>query len=158
MIKEGTTAPDLDLKTDDGRELKLSDLRGKPVVLFFYPKDDTRGCTIQTCGVRDSYEALREHGAEIFGISISDVEAHKAFRDKFSLPYPLLVDEDNRLADAFGIDRIEYKGEEMYKRQSVVIDADGKVAKVMEDVDPETHAAELLAVLPQVSENPLFGG
>jgi peroxiredoxin Q/BCP len=147
VVSEGSLAPDLDLRTDDGRELKLSELRGKPVVLFFYPKDDTRGCTIQACGMRDAYAQYRDAGIEVFGISIDDAESHKAFREKFDLPFPLLVDEGARLAEAFDVGRLEYNGEELYTRETVVIDAEGKVARIMRGVDPETHADEVLASL-----------
>ena len=143
MVQEGTPAPDLDLRTDDGRELKLSELRGSPVVLYFYPKDDTPGCTVEACAIRDAYGDFRARGAEVFGVSVDDEESHRAFREKHSLPFSLLVDDDGALADAFGVER---RGD-LYKRQTVVIGADGTVTKVMPDVDPQTHANEVLAAL-----------
>ena len=145
MVEEGTAAPDAELTTESGETFRLSDLRGRPVVLFFYPKDETRGCTIQACGMRDVYPQL-EGRAHVFGISIDDAESHRAFRASAGLPFPLLVDDGNRLADAFGIGRLEEYGM-LYKRQTVVVGADGTVVKTMDAVDPSTHAAEVLAAL-----------
>src|SRR3982074_1659111 len=146
MVQEGTNAPDFEAQTEDGRTVSLSSLRGKPVVLYFYPKDDTPGCTAQACGIRDSYGEVRARGAEVFGVSTDGAEKHKAFREKFKLPFPLLVDEDRSLGNAYGVD-VYSEEKPTYKRSTVVIDADGKVAKVMENVDPSTHAEEVLAAL-----------
>ena len=146
MVAEGTPAPDFELETDTGETVKLSALRGRPVVLFFYPKDETRGCTIQACGLRDVYPDF-EGRAHVFGISIDDAESHRAFRENHSLPFPLLVDPGNRVADAYGIDRIEYEGDTLYKRQTVIVDEDGNVARAMDAVDAETHAADALAAI-----------
>ncbi len=146
MIAEGTAAPDFELETDSGELVKLSGLRGKPVILFFYPKDETRGCTIQACGLRDAYPDF-EGRAHVFGISIDDAESHRAFRENHALPFPLLVDPGNRVADAYGIERIEYEGDTLYKRQTVIVDADGNVAKAMDAVDAATHAGDALAAI-----------
>jgi peroxiredoxin Q/BCP len=146
MLREGTEAPDFEAQTDQGETVRLSDLRGKPVVLYFYPKDDTPGCTAQACGIRDAYGEFRERGAEIFGISRDDAESHKAFKEKFGLPFPLIVDDDRALGDAFEIADSDMFPD-VYKRSTVVIAADGTVAKAMEDVDPATHADDVLAVL-----------
>ena len=140
-------APDLELRTDDGRSLHLSELRGKPVVLYFYPKDDTPGCTAEACAIRDAWSDFRSHGAEVFGVSTQDAESHSEFRDKYQLPFPLLIDEGQELANAFGVEAYDRDGETYYRRSTVVIDEDGKVAKVMEKVDPTTHADEVLAAL-----------
>jgi peroxiredoxin Q/BCP len=146
MVAEGTAAPDFEAQTDDGRTISLADLRGKPVVLFFYPKDDTPGCTTQACGVRDSYDEFRKRGIEIFGVSLDDAGAHRDFRQKYELPFPLLVDDDQSLGNAFGV--ADYGPEKrMYRRSTVVIDADGYVAKVLENVDPATHVDDVLAAL-----------
>jgi len=147
MIAEGQPAPDLELRTDDGRSLHLSELRGKPVVLYFYPKDDTPGCTAEACAIRDAWSDFRSHGAEVFGVSTQDAESHSEFRDKYQLPFPLLIDEGQELANAFGVEAYDRDGETYYRRSTVVIDEDGKVAKVMEKVDPTTHADEVLAAL-----------
>jgi peroxiredoxin Q/BCP len=147
VVAEGTPAPDFELETDTGETVKLSDLRGKPVVLFFYPKDETRGCTIQACGMRDAYPDF-EGKAHVFGISIDDAESHRAFRENSSLPYPLLVDPGSRMADAYGIERLDNpERSTWYKRQTVIVGADGLVAKTMDNVDPETHAADALAAI-----------
>ena len=147
MVSEGTAAPDLELRTDDGRTMQLSDLRGKPVVLYFYPKDDTPGCTAEACAIRDAWGDFRSQGAEVFGVSTQDAESHQAFREKHQLPFPLLVDDGQELADAFGVEAYDRDGETFYRRSTVVIDPDGKVAKVMENVDPSTHADEVLAAI-----------
>jgi peroxiredoxin Q/BCP len=146
MIEEGSAAPDFSAVTDDGTEVTLSSLKGAPVVLYFYPKDDTPGCTTQACGIRDAYSEFRARGAQIFGVSRDDAESHRAFKEKFDLPFPLIVDTDRALGDAFEIDELGMFPD-AYKRSTVVIDADGKVAKAMEGVDPATHADELLAAL-----------
>jgi peroxiredoxin Q/BCP len=147
MVSEGTPAPDLELRTDDGRSLHLSELRGKPVVLYFYPKDDTPGCTTEACAIRDAWDDFRDRGAEVFGVSTQDAESHQAFREKHRLPFPLLVDEGHRLGDAFGVETMDRDGEIYYKRSTVVIDDEGNVAKVMENVDPSTHADEVLEAI-----------
>jgi peroxiredoxin Q/BCP len=146
MIAEGSTAPEFEAQTDAGRTVSLAGLRGKPVVLYFYPKDDTPGCTKQACGIRDAYGELRARGAEVFGVSTDPAESHQAFREKYQLPFPLLVDDDLAIGGAFGV---QTSGAERptYKRSTVVIDADGKVSKVMENVDPATHADDVLAAL-----------
>jgi peroxiredoxin Q/BCP len=146
VLEEGSQAPDFKAQTDDGRTVRLSDLRGKPVVLFFYPKDETPGCTTQACGVRDAWSEFEARGIEVFGVSRDDAESHQAFKEKFELPFPLLVDRDRTLGDAFGIADISEKYS-VYKRSTVVIDSDGKVAKVMPDVDPATHADDVLEAL-----------
>jgi thioredoxin-dependent peroxiredoxin len=146
MIEEGSQAPAFEAQTDDGRTVSLDELRGKPVVLYFYPKDDTPGCTTQACGIRDAYSEFRARGAEVFGISVDDAEAHQAFREKFDLPFPLLVDSDRALGNAFGIEDIG-PDVPIYKRSTVVIGPDGKVVRALPDVDPATHADEVLAAL-----------
>jgi peroxiredoxin Q/BCP len=146
MVEEGTKAPDFEAQTDSGETIRLADLRGKPVVLYFYPKDDTPGCTKQACGIRDAYDEFRSRGAEVFGVSRDDAESHQAFKEKFGLPFPLLVDSDRTLGDAFGVADFEMLPDS-YKRSTVVIGADGTVAKVIEDVDPATHADDVLTVL-----------
>jgi peroxiredoxin Q/BCP len=146
MIEEGSAAPDFSAVTDDGTEVTLSSLKGAPVVLYFYPKDDTPGCTTQACGIRDAYSEFRARGAQIFGVSRDDAESHRAFKEKFDLPFPLIVDTDRALGDAFEIDELGMFPD-AYKRSTVVIDADGTVAKAMEGVDPSTHADDVLAAL-----------
>jgi thioredoxin-dependent peroxiredoxin len=146
MIEEGTPAPAFEAETDDGRKVSLEELRGKPVVLYFYPKDDTPGCTTQACGIRDAWSEFRSRGAEVFGVSQDDAESHREFREKYGLPFPLIVDSDRTLGNAFGVGTLEprFPG---YQRSTVVIGPDGTVVKSMPDVDAATHADEVLAAL-----------
>lgn len=145
MIEEGNPAPDFELHADDGRTVKLSDLRGKPVVLYFYPKDDTPGCTAQACGIRDSWGEFQARGAEVLGISADDETSHQAFREKYSLPFTLLADPDKQAGEAYGVLQ---EDRPTFARSTFVIDAEGNVAKAMREVDPTTHADEVLAALP----------
>ena len=151
MVEEGKPAPDFELTTDSGERVKLSDLRGQPVVLYFYPKDDTPGCTTQACGIRDVYADFRERGAVVLGVSPDDEASHAKFKDKYSLPFTLLADPDHRVADQYGV----WKERNMYGKKSMgierstfVIDSDGIVTKAMRRVKPDTHAADVLAALP----------
>ena len=150
MVEEGKPAPDFELSTDSGARVKLSSLRGKPVVLYFYPKDDTPGCTTQACGIRDAYADFRERGAVVLGASPDDEASHVKFKEKYSLPFTLLADPEHRVAEQYGV----WKERNMYGKKSMgierstfVIDADGNVAKVMRRVKPDTHAADVLATL-----------
>jgi thioredoxin-dependent peroxiredoxin len=145
MIEVGKPAPDFELHADDGRTVKLSDLRGKPVVLYFYPKDDTPGCTAQACGIRDSYGEFRARGAEVFGISIDDETSHQAFREKYHLPFTLLADPNSEAGKAYGVTR---EDKPWFERSTFVIDADGNVAKELRRVDPLLHADQVLDALP----------
>src|ERR1700716_2884750 len=103
MVEEGKPAPDFELKTDGGESVKLSDFRGKPVVLYFYPKDDTPGCTTQACGIRDAYDDFRATGAEVFGVSPDDEDSHARFKSKYALPFTLLADPDHQVAERYGV-------------------------------------------------------
>lgn len=150
MVAEGDVAPDFELSGDSGESVKLSSLRGKPVVLYFYPKDDTPGCTTQACGIRDAYGEFERAGAVVLGISPDDEGSHVKFREKYSLPFTLLADTDHAVAEQYGA-----WGEKTYsgrtymgvKRTTFVVNADGKVSKVMENVKPATHADDVLAAL-----------
>ncbi len=150
MIEEGKPAPDFELETDTGETLKLSDLRGKQVVLYFYPKDDTPGCTTQACGIRDVYGELEQAGAVVLGVSPDSVKSHVKFKEKFGLPFTLLADVDHQVADEYGVwGEKKYMGRTYMgvSRSTFVIDADGNVKRVMENVKPATHADDVLAVL-----------
>ena len=150
MIEEGKPAPDFELTSDAGEQVKLSDLRGKPVVLYFYPKDDTPGCTKQACGIRDVYSDFRERGAVVLGISRDDEASHVKFKEKYSLPFTLLSDPDHRVAEEYGVwkERSLYGKKSMgIERSTFVIDEDGNVSKAMRRVKPETHAADVLEAL-----------
>jgi peroxiredoxin Q/BCP len=145
MVEEGSQAPEFELESDDGRRVQLSELRGKPVVLYFYPKDDTPGCTAQACGIRDAFAEFRARGAEVFGISSDDVDSHRKFKEKYSLPFTLLADPQREAGEAYGVTQ---DGSAFFTRSTFVIDADGTVTKVLPRVDPQTHADEVLAALP----------
>jgi thioredoxin-dependent peroxiredoxin len=151
MVEEGKPAPDFELPSDGGEHVKLSDFRGKPVVLYFYPKDDTPGCTTQACGIRDVYADFRERGAVVLGVSPDDEASHVKFKEKYSLPFTLLADREHEVAEEYGV----WKERNMYGKKSMgierstfVIDADGNLAKAMRRVKPDTHAADVLAALP----------
>ena len=151
MIAEGSPAPDFELTSDSGETVRLSDLRGTPVVLYFYPRDDTSGCTRQACGIRDSWDAFRGTGAAVFGISPDGEASHAKFKAKHRLPFTLLADPDHTTAEAYGVwvEKKNYGKTYMgIERSTFVIDADGNVVKVMRNVKPDTHAEDVLAALP----------
>ena len=150
MVKEGNPAPDFTLTSDSGEQVSLESLRGKPVVLYFYPKDDTPGCTAQACGIRDAWGEFQRAGAVVLGVSPDDEDSHVKFKEKYDLPFTLLADPDHRIADeygAWGEKTFAGKTYEGVLRSTFVIDADGNVAKEFRDVKPVTHADDVLAVL-----------
>jgi len=150
VVTEGEPAPDFSLTSDDGEEVGLSDFRGKPVVLYFYPKDDTPGCTAQACGIRDTYADFETAGAVVLGVSPDSAKRHVKFKEKYGLPFTLLADPEHEVAERYGV-----WGEKRYRgrtyigisRTTFVISADGTVAKVMHDVKPDTHADGVLEAL-----------
>jgi len=144
VVEEGKPAPDFELESDSGETVKLSDLRGKPVVLYFYPKDDTPGCTRQACGIRDAWGEFQRAGAEVFGISADDQASHERFKSKYELPFTLLADPEHKLGEPYGVGQ---EGKRSYERSTFVIDADGKVVRIMRRVNPDRHADEVLAAL-----------
>ena len=151
MIAEGAPAPDFTLTSDSGTEVTLSKLRGKPVVLYFYPKDDTPGCTTEACEFRDAYDVFRERGAEVLGVSPDDVASHEKFKTKYELPFTLLADPDHAVAEEYGVwGEKKFAGKTYLgiKRSTFVIDADGKVARAMLGIKPAGHAANVLDSLP----------
>jgi len=150
---EGSTAPDFTLPTDDGGSVTLSALRGRNVVLFFYPKDDTSGCTREACEFRDALPRFEGLNAVVLGISPDDVKSHQKFRAKYELPYSLLADTEHAVADAYGV----WKEKSMYgrkywgnERTTFLIDREGRVARVFEKVKPEGHAAEVAAAIEEL--------
>jgi thioredoxin-dependent peroxiredoxin len=150
MIEEGTLAPDFELATDDGRRIRLSELRGRPVVLYFYPKDDTPGCATQACEFRDSYARFQERGAVVLGVSPDDEVSHARFKSKYSLPFALLADPEHRVADDYGVwgERKLYGKTYMgINRSTFVIDSEGRVVKAMHGVKPAGHAEDVLTAL-----------
>jgi peroxiredoxin Q/BCP len=150
MVEEGKPAPDFELTSDTGERVKLSDFRGKPVVLYFYPKDDTPGCTTQARGIRDAYSDFRDRGAVVLGISPDDEASHVKFKQKYSLPFTLLADPDHEVAEDYGVwkERNRYGKKSMgIERSTFVIDQHGNVSKAMRRVKPDTHADDVLAAL-----------
>jgi thioredoxin-dependent peroxiredoxin len=150
VLREGDPAPDFTLTSDRGKAVTLSSLRGKPVVLYFYPKDDTPGCTTQACGIRDAYGEFERAGAVVLGVSPDDESSHVEFRNKYELPFTLLADEDHAVAEEYGVwGEKKYMGKSYMgiNRSTFVIDADGNVKKAMRDVKPATHADDVLAAL-----------
>jgi thioredoxin-dependent peroxiredoxin len=150
VVKEGNPAPDFTLTSDSGEQVSLESLRGQPVVLYFYPKDDTPGCTAQACGMRDNYDAFGERGAVVLGISPDDESSHARFKQKYGLPFTLLADPDHSVAEQFGVwgERKLYGKTYMgVERSTFVIDPEGNVARVMRRVKPDTHADQVLEAL-----------
>jgi thioredoxin-dependent peroxiredoxin len=152
-LREGDPAPDFTAATDEGTELSLSELRGSKVVLFFYPKDDTPGCTIESCEFRDAHPRLVARHAVILGISPDGVKSHQKFKAKFDLPFTLVVDEGHRIADQYGtwgrksLFGVKYDG---VLRTTFVIDRDGRIARIFRDVKPKGHAEEVEQALSQL--------
>jgi len=149
-LKVGSRAPAFSLASDDGETVSLSALKGKPVVLYFYPKDDTPGCTVEACEFRDTWADVRKTGAVVLGVSPDGLKDHQKFRAKFKLPFPLLADEDHAVADAYGA----WGDKSMYGRKyqgilrtTFLIGPDGTIARVFEKVKPKGHAAEVLAAI-----------
>jgi thioredoxin-dependent peroxiredoxin len=149
-VEEGQAAPDFTLRSDAGREVRLSALRGQPVVLYFYPKDDTPGCTREACSFRDRKADLAAHGAAVLGVSPDDVASHGKFRDKYSLNFPLLADAGHQVAEAYGAwrEKTSYGKTSMgIQRSTFLIDAAGKVRKVWKRVEVDGHDDAVLAAL-----------
>ena len=151
MVEEGKPAPDFELTSDKGERVKLSDFRGKPVVLYFYPKDDTPGCTKQAQGIRDEYGEFQKRGAVVLGVSPDTEESHVKFRDKYELPFTLLADPEHEVAEQYGVwGERKFAGKTYMgiNRSTFVIDAEGNVTKAMRGVKPDTHVEKVLAALP----------
>jgi peroxiredoxin Q/BCP len=151
LLREGEPAPDFELESDVGDKVRLSSLRGRPVVLYFYPKDDTPGCTTEACEFRDAYDVFRERGAEVLGVSPDDVTSHEKFKTKHELPFTLLADPDHKVAEDYGVwGERKYAGKSYMgiNRSTFIIDADGKVARAMLGIKPAGHASEVLDSLP----------
>ena len=149
-LAQGTEAPDFALTSDTGETVTLSSLRGKPVVVYFYPRDDTPGCTTQACGIRDAWREFERSGAVVLGVSPDDEASHVTFRQKYDLPFTLLADPDHATAEAYGVWVEKSMAGNTYmgvERSTFVIDAAGNLAQVMRNVKPATHADEVLAAL-----------
>jgi peroxiredoxin Q/BCP len=151
VVEEGRPAPDFTLMSDSGEAVTLSSFRGAPVVLYFYPKDDTPGCTAQACGIRDVWGEIERTGAVVLGVSPDSQRKHVKFREKYALPFTLLSDEDHTVAEAYGtwVEKSMYGKTYMgIERSTFVIDADGNVANIKRKVKPADHAGYVLAALP----------
>src|SRR5215469_1628045 len=149
-LKVGQKAPDFTLADDSGQKVKLSDFKGKKVVLYFYPKDDTPGCTKEACNFRDGFAEIKSRGAVVLGVSADSVDSHKKFKNKFELNFPLLADPDKKMIESYGV----WKEKSMYgrkymgiERTTFVIDPHGKIKKIFPKVKVEGHAEEVLAAI-----------
>ncbi len=145
-LKKGDKAPEFTSHDQNGHEVKLSQLKGKKVILYFYPKDDTPGCTAQACNLRDNYTDLQKQGYIVLGVSKDDAASHKKFVEKYDLPFPLLVDEDHAINEAYGV----WKEKNMFgkkymgtQRTTFVIDEEGKIAEVIKKVNTKEHAEQI---------------
>ena len=154
-IEEGSKAPAFTLQADDGSKVKLSEPNGSPIVLYFYPRDDTPGCTREACAFRDRQDEIQGLGAQVFGISPDTVESHVKFRDKYSLNFPLLADPDHKMADKYGA----WREKNMYGKKSMgiqrstyLIDADGKVAKLWKRVKVDGHDQQVIDALNALTD------
>ena len=155
MLKENDLAPKFTLEADDGSKVRLADLRGRTVVLYFYPKDDTPGCTKEACEFRDHTRAIDKSGAVVLGVSPDSVASHKRFREKYGLDFRLLADPAHKVAEAYGV----WQRKSMYGRKywgivrtTFVINERGRIARIFEKVKPAGHAAEVLSVLEDASQ------
>jgi peroxiredoxin Q/BCP len=150
MVVEGESAPGFTLTSDTGHEVSLESLRGRPVVLYFYPKDDTPGCTAQACGIRDAWEEFQQAGAVVLGVSPDGEDSHAKFKEKYDLPFTLLADTDHQVADAYGVwGEKSYAGKTYMgvNRSTFVIDPEGNLARIFRDVKPAEHADQVLEAL-----------
>jgi peroxiredoxin Q/BCP len=153
VVSEGKPAPDFTATSDAGERVSLSDFRGRPVVLYFYPKDDTPGCTAQACGIRDAYAEFERAGAVVLGVSPDDAASHAKFRDKYDLPFTLLADPEHEVAERYGTwGEKRYMGRTYWgvSRTTFLVAPDGTVAKVLQDVKPDRHADDVLTALATV--------
>jgi peroxiredoxin Q/BCP len=153
-IEEGAKAPAFTLKADDGSKVKLSDLKGHPVVVYFYPKDDTPGCTKEACAFRDRSSELADLGAKVFGVSTDSVESHVKFKQKYQLNFPLLSDPDHAMAEKYGA----WREKNMYGKKSMgiqrstyLIDAAGKIVKVWKKVSVDGHDQQVIDALNELA-------
>lgn len=152
MLQIGDNAPDFTALTDSGEKIRLKDFRGKKVILYFYPKDDTPGCTREACDLRDSSAKLAKQGAIVLGVSVDGVASHAKFKSKYGLPFPLISDEDHKIVEAYRV----WKEKSMYgrkymgtERTTFLIDEKGKIARIFEKVKVDGHAQALLEAVSE---------
>ena len=149
-LEEGDLAPEFSAATNGGGKISLAELKGKNVILYFYPKDDTSGCTKEACAFRDGFAEFKKRGAVILGVSPDSVKSHDKFVKKFNLPFTLLADEDKKIVEAYGVWGMKIFWGRKYlgtHRVTFLIGPDGRIKKIWPDVKPEEHAAEVLAAL-----------
>jgi peroxiredoxin Q/BCP len=147
MLKEGDVAPEFSTRDERGNLIKLSDLRGQRVVLYFYPKDDTPGCTKEACSFRDQFQDYKDAGIKVLGVSLDDEESHQAFISKYNLPFTLLSDTDHAVSDAYGVYGEQSWGGKTFmgvSRKTFLIDEEGKIKKIFDKVNVEQHADEVM--------------
>ncbi|WP_221390471.1 thioredoxin-dependent thiol peroxidase [Dyadobacter sp. NIV53] len=151
-LQAGDSAPGFSSKDQDGKVINLSDFKGKKVILYFYPKDDTPGCTAQACNLRDNYDALLSKGYQVLGVSVDDEKSHTKFIKKFDLPFPLLADTDHSIVEAYGV----WVEKSMYgrtymgtARTTFVIDENGIIEEIIEKVDTKNHTDQILSKTAQ---------
>jgi len=147
MLKEGDVAPDFETRDENGNPVGLSDFRGQKVALYFYPKDDTPGCTKEACSFRDNYSTVEADGIKVLGVSLDDEASHQAFISKYNLPFTLLSDTDHSVSEAYGVYGEQTWGDKKYMglaRKTFLIDEQGKIKKVFDKVDVAAHAAEVV--------------
>lgn len=155
FVEQGMKAPDFTLPADDGTKVKLSGLRGKPVVLYFYPRDDTPGCTREACSFRDRKKEMEQLGAIVLGVSPDDVASHREFRDKHQLNFPLLADVEHQVAEKYGAwrEKVRFGKKSMgIQRSTFLIDAGGVIRKAWKKVDVDGHDDQVLAALRELGE------
>lgn len=149
-LKEGDKAPAFTGRDQNGKKISLADFKGKKVILYFYPKDDTPGCTAQACNLRDNYADLRKRGFAVIGVSVDSEQSHKKFEQKYELPFTLLADDDKKIVEAYGV-----YGEKKFMgraymgtiRTTFVIDEQGRIEKILEKPDTKNHASQVLEAL-----------
>ena len=150
MPKPGDPAPSFELPNEEGEIVRLDDFKGSKLILYFYPKDDTPGCTKEACALRDDYSAYQEAGVSILGVSADSPKSHEKFIDKYNLPFSLLADEDNEVCEAYGVwGKKKFRGREYMgiNRTTFIIDENGDISHVFENVKPASHSQELLEAI-----------
>lgn len=150
MLKENVKAPEFELQDENGTVRKLSDYAGTPIVLYFYPKDNTPGCTTEACSFRDDYSAYEKENVQILGVSVDSVKSHKKFQEKYALPFPLLADVDHKVVEQYGVWQEKKMMGRTYMgivRTTYLIDKHGMIARVFENVKPSEHSQEVLDAL-----------
>lgn len=149
ILKAGDKAPELNVNDQNGKIVKLSDYKGKKLILYFYPKDDTPGCTAEACNLRDNFEILKKKGFEILGVSADNEKKHVKFIEKYSLPFPLLADTEQKVCNAYGVwGKKKFMGKEYMgiNRTTFIIDEQGKIEHIISDVDTKNHTEQILSL------------